>query len=253
MPPVVLKTRGVKAAFSTFKTLELYFLFFSILWLMYIAGILLDALDEAIGWNTLISTNALANGDQKFLALTSSLASPVTVPAVRCSPVTFSKTGSTWTSLQMLWDISISAVTSLRLLFRRETKHLFYIWVCDLHCCSPHMNKLRQIKFWQIIFQRAPPHPRLIQLTKCSLTLRACTYDLVSQVPYFLVHARSRRKESYMSTWCALGCFALMAAHGARPGRAAKSSDFTALVFYSSTSLQLTTCLRTLRARLQGS
>ena len=50
MPPVVLKTRGVKAAFSTFKTLELYFLFFSISWLMYIAGILLDALDGAIGY-----------------------------------------------------------------------------------------------------------------------------------------------------------------------------------------------------------
>ena len=85
IPPVVLNTSGVKEAFSTCSTLELYLSFFSRSWVKYICGMLLFLLDGACGCSTLTSRNVLSNGVQKLLALISSLApSTVVVQSNSC-------------------------------------------------------------------------------------------------------------------------------------------------------------------------
>ena len=67
----------------------------------------------ACGLNILTSINALAKGDQRFLALTSSRAPGVMFePCGSFSPVSGSSGGSIWTSLQT--SSRISANRSLR-------------------------------------------------------------------------------------------------------------------------------------------
>ena len=101
MPPVVLKTRGVKVAFSTFITRWLYAFFFSFSWDLYICFRLLFLFDGACGCSTLISVNALSSGVQKPMALMSNLApSEMFAPALSCSPVMLMSGGSSLTSLQ---------------------------------------------------------------------------------------------------------------------------------------------------------
>ena len=100
MPPVVLKTKGVNVAFSTFNTLWLYEFFLACSCDRYICMMLLLLLDWAWGCNTLISVNVLSNGVQKPLALTSNLAPSATfVPWGRFSVVMLMSDGSISTSL----------------------------------------------------------------------------------------------------------------------------------------------------------
>ena len=103
IPSAVLNTAGVKVPFSTFNTLGRYHCFFSSSWLLYIWGILFSQLALSWGLNTLTSINALANGDQRFLALMSSRApGDVIEPLGSFSPVRGSRGGSTSTSLHTL-------------------------------------------------------------------------------------------------------------------------------------------------------
>ena len=120
IPPLVLKTIGVKDPRSTWMTRWLYALFFSCSCFLYIAARELFLLLWANGFRTLMSKNALDNGDQTDLALTSNLA-PSDLLALdgRGSLSTGKSGGSIPTSVQT--SVNISAVRSRRELCLRCT------------------------------------------------------------------------------------------------------------------------------------
>ena len=104
IPPVVVKTRGVKVPFSFSKTLVAYQRFFPCwcicfgLWWMYVS---------ALGWQTFTLKKTELHISQNPLAWISSLASAdLFVPGFNTSPVISCNTGSICTSLQTVFKSS---------------------------------------------------------------------------------------------------------------------------------------------------
>lgn len=78
--PEVLKRRGVVVAFSYLVSWSCTFSSpLLVQWRMHLSGIVLCSASWGLGRNTLTSINFTANGYQRFLALTSDLASPLHV------------------------------------------------------------------------------------------------------------------------------------------------------------------------------